>query len=258
MNFNYYNRLLSIFREQGKEESDLMNYMLRHGVEVRDEDTEETSMFEYNGILSFIVAKNDKPFVLLEGQSDIDCIKQAIELFKVECPKYERLLNEVVYLNFNGTGNAKKFFENFRLANSPETQYYFIFDHDDAGKSAMAAIRGVKKDSITNWDEWKSPLVNAMFYPLTDEARGSNDFLLEDYFSISTIRRIVNSNIKFEHPIKNIMNFSVKNYIQKHYNESSDLTKNPPFQGFEREDYLGFKVLLNKMMSFILGDEVVD
>ena len=184
----------------------------------------------------------DKPLVLFEGKSDVDFVKRAIELLKADEPKYGTI--DVDYLSFNGTGNAPSFIKNVRDCVATKKIIVF-FDRDDAGRNAMVEISGWPKDSdeIKNTIDYISAdnLLKAAFYPYTNEVT-SGEFLLEDYFSEAKITEIITNLISGKkHPVKGLSNLSKR---------VKDTLSNK-FQDYSKEDFEGFKFLLDKLLELL-------
>lgn len=197
---------------------------------------------EWNIMDAGIFLNTDKPLVLFEGKSDVDFVKRAIELLKDDNPKYGTI--DVDFLSFNGTGNAPSFIKNVKDCVATKKIIVF-FDRDDAGRNAMVEISGWPKDSdeIKNAIDYISAdnLLKAAFYPYTNEVT-SGEFLLEDYFSEAKITEIITNLISGKkHPVKGLSNLSKR---------VKDTLSNK-FQDYSKEDFEGFKFLLDKLLEFL-------
>lgn len=193
---------------------------------------------QWNIVEAGIFLNSNKYLVLFEGKSDVDFVKQAIKLLKVDYPTYNEI--DVDFLNFNGTGNAESFLKNIRDCN-PNKKVVIFFDRDDAGKTAMATISNQKKDSdnVKSYNDFISDdgLTKCAFYPLTPEVP-DGEFLLEDYFKESLITNIVSDLVLTKkHPVKNLptLGKQVKSTLANSYLR------------YSKEDFEGFKVLLDKI-----------
>ena len=109
----------------------------------------------------------------------------------------------------------------------------------------MAIISGKDKDSIDikKYYDYISGdrLLKSAFYPYSNET-STGEFLIEDYFSAEKISQIIDSLINGEkHPVKNLSNLSkrVKDTLAD------------KFRDYPKEDFEGFKPLLNKIVELI-------
>ncbi|MGI5070688.1 AAA family ATPase [Treponema pectinovorum] len=193
---------------------------------------------QWNIVEADIFLNSTKYLVLFEGKSDVDFVKQAIKLLKVDNPTYNEI--NVDFLNFNGTGNAESFLKNIRVCN-PNKKVIIFFDRDDAGKTAMANMSNQNKNSnnIKNYNAFISDdgITKCAFYPLTSEV-SDGEFLLEDYFKESLISDIISGLIMTKkHPVKGLPSLSkqVKSILANKYLH------------YPKEDFEGFKVLLDKI-----------
>ncbi len=197
---------------------------------------------EWNIMEAGVFLNSEKPLVLFEGKSDIDFVKRAIELLKEDEPKYAKI--DADFLCFNGTGNASSFIKNVRDCVATKRIIVF-FDRDDAGRKAMFEISGRTKntDDIKNEIDYISSdnLLKAAFYPYSSEVT-SGEFLLEDYFSEAKITEIIATLTSGKkHPIKGLSNLSKK---------VKDTLSNK-FKDYSKEDFEGFKPLLEKIVELI-------
>lgn len=196
---------------------------------------------QWNIVEAGVYLNSEKTLILVEGKSDIAFIKQAIDFFKNEKEVYKTF--DFDFLSFNGTGNALAFVEKIRLI-SPAKPILIIFDRDGGGKDGMVHISGRKKDSedIENFKDYISSdgKIKAFFYPYTaDVCNEKGNFLVEDYFPQAVIENIVNRSINYAHPFTKNLNFKleekIKNYLEQNY------------KSYPKEDFEGFKVLLDKI-----------
>lgn len=197
---------------------------------------------EWNIMEAGVFLNSEKPLVLFEGKSDVYFVKRAIELLKKDEPRYAKI--NVDFLCFNGTGNASSFIKNVRACVATKKIILF-FDRDDAGKTSMAELSGKDKKStdIQNFHDYISDdgLLKAVFYPYSNEV-SSGEFLLEDYFSETKITEIINNLISGnKHPVKSLSNLSkrVKDTLANKYRD------------YSKEDFEGFKPLLNKLLELL-------
>lgn len=185
---------------------------------------------EWNIMETGVFLNSEKPLVLFEGKSDIDFVKRAIALLKEDEPKYARI--DVDFLSFNGTSNAARFIADLQLL-IPTRKLIVLCDNDSAGKNA---IRDIKK--------LKSEYIECSLYPMPTNVT-EKQFLLEDYFSKEHINKIIKSIINIRHPYKDLpkLGEGIKRELAANY-----LT-------YPKEDYEGFKPLLNKLLELLEIDK---
>lgn len=200
---------------------------------------------QWNIVEAGVYLQSEKTLILVEGKSDISFIRQAIDYFKNEKEEYGTLNFD--FLSFNGTGNASDFVNKIRLI-SPEKPILIIFDRDGGGKDGMIHISGMKKndEDIQNYSDYISPdgKIKAFFYPCTpDVVNVKGNFLVEDYFPQTIIENIVNNSITYAHPFTKNLNFKLEDKIKNNLEQN--------FKSYSKEDFEGFKVLLDKIYEMI-------
>ena len=181
---------------------------------------------EWNIMEAGVFLNSEKPLVLFEGKSDIDFVKRAIELLQEDEPKYAKI--NVDFLSFNGTSNAARFITDLQLL-IPTRKLIVLCDNDSAGKDAIRDIKKLKSDYI-----------KCSLYPMPTDVT-EKQFLLEDYFSKEHITEIINSIISIRHPYKDLpkLGEGIKRELSANY-----LT-------YPKEDFEGFKPLLNKLLELL-------
>ena len=181
---------------------------------------------EWNIMEAGVFLNSEKPLVLFEGKSDIDFVKRAIELLQDDEPKYAKI--DVDFLSFNGTSNAARFITDLQLL-IPTRKLIVLCDNDSAGKEA---IRNIKK--------LRSDYIKYSLYPIPTDVT-EKQFLLEDYFSKEHITEIINSIINIRHPYKDLpkLGEGIKRELAANY------------LNYPKEDFEGFKPLLNKLLELL-------
>ncbi len=197
---------------------------------------------EWNIMDAGIFLNTDKPLVLFEGKSDITYVKKAIELLKIDNPKYEKINIDI--LSFNGTGNSEDFLRNIR-AITPNKKLIFFFDRDNGGKDGMSHVSGISKNdaSIIQYHDYEdnTNLLKAVFLPCPDGV--SEDFMIEDYFPKEKIEEVFNELIKIEHPYTKV--------IGKKFEEKFKEMLERNCKNYSKSDFQGFTLLLNKLLELL-------
>ena len=203
---------------------------------VRKLSADEWNIMEAGGFLN-----SNKTLVLFEGKSEVDFVKRAIELLKEDEPKYDKI--DVDFLSFNGTGNAETFLNNIRTI-SENKKIIFFFDRDDGGKDGMSHISEKSKDdvSIVNFNDYISEerKIKASFLPYPSWTT-TGDFMIEDYFKKELLEDIIQRFAHFIIPITRLPKLGEA--IKK------ELASN--FLNYSKEDFEGFKPLLDKLIELI-------
>ena len=203
---------------------------------VRKLSADEWNIMEAGGFLN-----SEKTLVLFEGKSDVDFVKRAIELLKEDEPKYDKI--DVDFLSFNGTGNAETFLKNIRTITETK-EIIFFFDRDDGGKDGMSHISEKSKDdeSIVHYNDYinEEKNIKASFLPYPSWST-SGDFMIEDYFKQDLLENIIQRIAQYKIPITRLPKLGEA--IKK------DLAAN--YTTYSKEDFEGFKPLLNKLLELL-------
>lgn len=203
---------------------------------------------QWNILESGINVTSEKILFLTEGKSDITFIRKAIELFKNDKKEYQSF--DFDFLSFNGTGNVEDFIKNVRIISSNKNML-LVFDRDDAGKKGMCKISNKSPDdeSIVHFRDYISEdkKLKAFFYPYTQEI-SNGDFLVEDYFPQNIIDSILKEMISIRHPYtKNLPGKKTEEHVKSKLEEKAKI--------FSKEDFEGFKVLLDKIYEMTKTEE---
>lgn len=190
-----------------------------------------------DGYITFVdgaFLMTSKNVVVTEGHYDIAYIKRAIELLKVDTPKYSRL-DQLCFVSQGGAGNAKDFYKDTICPIIDSlNKVLFLFDNDSDGRKGASVINKLKESKVS------SLLYSGDFGSKADE------FFLEDYFPqqcydsevMKVIREI--GSAKSYRDIKKIafsLSTNIKSNLQCCYSK------------LEINAYQKFRPLLDKMME---------
>lgn len=178
-----------------------------------------------------VAMSTNKDIIIVEGKYDVKYLQKAHSYFKSIDPKYELLNFEFIKSGGTDKETYIEAFNKFKNAVSNQQMLVVLCDDDDPGRNVVDAINN--KISKT-----KKGNLFAIVYPKTDDKLFNGDFLLEDYFDISTYKEIYNQKITKAKTHKDLTAFpSPKNHIQNNYEK------------FKPEDFKGFKVLFDFLME---------
>ena len=175
-----------------------------------------------------------KKVVVTEGHSDIVYIKRAIELLSEDDAKYKKL-KALSFIAQGGADHTRNFCDD-TLQPIIDTldKVVFVFDYDKNGQNGS---RVIKEKDDAKWD---------YIYYLADYTKEPELYYLEDFFPPSCYQDDLNAAVrkitdaKSYRDIKkksNDLGATVKNTITKNYN------------GYAKEQYVGFKPLLDKLIE---------
>jgi len=182
-------------------------------------------------VLDGTLYSTSNSYLLVEGKSDVNCIKAAIERF----PEYEKL-RDVSIISFNGASEAKVFFEQaFQPSMECVNKVVFLFDYDQAGLISSKQIEPIEQaypDKCyrlfyrKNYDENNIPasIDNSSSILLEDlvspDAYHSE---IEQMHSITSFHQLhVNGNIT-EKPIKNLIETKCKFFSREQLRDFAPL-----------------------------------
>ena len=184
-----------------------------------------------------IFFSSNKPLVLVEGLGDVDYIKSAIRLLNIK-------LN-VNILPVGGATNAPSFLNEIESYVKAK-KVIMIFDRDDAG---YKGLKEYIKTGTRGREDIKVYLKNGIYLLLLPKTSGHTDldFLIEDYFP---------------RKLKNKIAYQFVNQSNGYFNKyPSDLKKKVKDELAKidyktEENYIGFKVLLDKIQEIIDGTSI--
>ena len=185
--------------------------------------------------ISGTVVVGSRKILVVEGISDVRCLKKAVEVFAKRDKKYEQLLS-INYISSGGTGDVKEIFTEVlaKQINSIEKVVY-LFDIDDAGKKGFKKIYELKKDPKYKVHALK---IEAIHY--TDET--SKNFELEDLFP----KEVYDCIVKALHKLESYRDFKTRNTSTS--NQIKEYIKNNA-SSFADHFYNNFQNILDKLLN---------
>ena len=176
-------------------------------------------------------------YLLVEGKSDVNCIKTAIEIF----PEYYKL-QDISIISFNGASEAKELFDQaFRNSMDCVNKIVFLFDYDSAGLKGWTDVEAITKEFPDkckrifyqkNYDTEKSP----------SSIKPSDSVLLEDLVTPDAYQSCLDkihsiSSFHDLHSGGNVSEKPIKEYIESHC------------KSFTKEQMKDFRQLLEKLST---------
>nr|WP_321486216.1 DUF4268 domain-containing protein [uncultured Draconibacterium sp.] len=183
------------------------------------------------------------PLLLVEGKGDIQYIKRAILLFKDEYPQLQNLQ----ILPSGGSSSAKPLYDELRPTLAKDKKVIVLFDRDDAGKEGMKSFGVIwdntsskkgKEDTTTYKTEIST---YCLMLPKTDDFE-SNEFLVEDYFLKETRNKFITESLTDITSFKEVPK-DLRQCVKERFSKE--------FTNFGVEEFVNFKVLLNKLNSIV-------
>lgn len=204
------------------------------GVEVNQSSKFSTlkqiSNNEFTLMDGVLAISSTKDIVLVEGKYDEKYLNKALAYFKSINNKYDVL--DFVFVNAGGAGNIIEIFNKINRSISSKQLFITICDDDFDGRSAIAEVS--KKLTKLNKANFK-----AITYPKTSTKKYPNDFLLEDYFLVSTYKNVYSDKVAKAKNFKDLTSFpDPKNYIKNNYTK------------FKPVDFKGFKKIIDLLLKF--------
>lgn len=185
--------------------------------------------------------QSDKCFLLLEGKDDVNYINKAIEIFKKQDSKYDKL--DFNILSFNGANNAQYFVSQFSEF-VKNNKIICVFDRDDSGVKGLNAVTQSNNSKNFAGQAIKENIV-AFLYPPAYGKSIENDFLVEEYFNDDYVKKIVDKFIEdgfqIRYKSKPNLNKQIKDTIIEDFKKGT----------IKDSSYDGFKVLLDKLLTLI-------
>ena len=180
---------------------------------------------------------SSKYVLIVEGGSDINYIKRAIEIFSSRDSKYN-CLKKLSYLPQGSADHTENFYQEVIVkALEPIERVLFIYDHDKNGKNGYNVIHKYKADQ---------PKIDAIYYQpdYSSPLEGNALFYVEDLFSPGSYQCIVDELKSISHYYdfkkrKQSTCDAIKRHIEKHYAEEAF-----------KEYYDKFKPLLDYLVDY--------
>lgn len=185
---------------------------------------------------------SSKHVVVVEGSSDINYIKRAIEIFSAQDSKYN-CLKQLSYLPLGGADQTESFYNEVIVkALEPIERVLFIYDYDRNGKKGYKIVDKYKT---------KQPKINAIYYqPDYSGDTTDNDFFVEDLFPPTSYQSILDELRSIsQYNVFKSRNRSTCDMIKSHINEhyADDAFK---------ERYKGFQPLLDYLIGYFFPQPV--
>lgn len=185
---------------------------------------------------------SSKHVVVVEGSSDINYIKRAIEIFSSQDSKYN-CLKQLSYLPLGGADHTESFYNEVIVkALEPIERVLFIYDYDRNGKKGYKIVDKYKA---------KQPKINAIYYqPDYSGDTTDNDFFAEDLFPPTSYQSILDELRSIsQYNVFKSRNRSTCDVIKSHINEhyADDAFK---------ECYKGFQPLLDYLVDYFFPQPV--
>lgn len=197
-----------------------------------------------------IFLNSDKTLLLVEGMDDVIYIRKAIQFFSDEYP-----LN-VDLLYFGGAQNSFEFIQNLKkIGNLDSKKIIVLFDRDQGGIEGLkGCVKSYNPKHKTQLNQINLKDNNVYFnknyyfltYPKTNECTKSNEFTIENYFSIKVKTKVIKQKIK-QDP------YNIKNY--KGLDEAIKRNIRKSIEDISPTDMVGFKTLLQKISNIIEHSE---
>lgn len=187
---------------------------------------------------------SSKYVLIVEGGTDINYIKRAIEIFSTRDSKYN-CLKKLSYLPQGSADHTKNFYREVIVkALEPIERVLFIYDHDNNGKNGYNVIHKYKADQ---------PKIDAIYYqpdyssPLEENAF----FYVEDLFSPVAYQCILDELKSMSHyndfkKRKQSTCDKIKGYIETHYADEAF-----------KEYYDNFKPLLDYLVDYFFPQSAI-
>ena len=128
-------------------------------------------------------------YLLVEGKSDVKCIKEAMKRFN-----YKKL-EDVAIISFNGTSNALEFYNQaFKDSLSCINKLIFLFDYDEAGYKAWENVGPVvlSPDSKGKCGRLFYQKDYSSLYNTKPKQDKSDEILMEDLFNEDSYQLVTN------------------------------------------------------------------
>ena len=179
--------------------------------------------------------------LIVEGSSDINYLRRAIEICSSQNDKYS-CLKRLSYLPMGSADHTKSFYTDV-VANTLESvdKILFIYDHDSNGKKGYRIVEEYRE---------REPKIKAIFYQ-NDYTAALEDrqlFFIEDLFSVSSYQCVVDDLRRisdyrdFKGRTQSVCDV-IKKHIGTHYAETS-------FNQY----YEGFKPLLDYLVDYFFPE----
>lgn len=169
-----------------------------------------------------LIVSTRKHILMCEGINDLNYIKKSLEVLNRTQNNNYKALENILMINCGGAGNVKPVFEDVVKEYLKEDQVcLIIFDDDDPGRTSRDKIQEIiDYENIQNVKTFTHPKVNT---------QQQGDFYMEDYFSLSAYRPILEQEISSANNFKSLESLTrAKKIINNKYKTFDD----PAFNNF--------------------------
>lgn len=199
---------------------------------------------EWKYIEQVMLFENSRPLILVEGPGDVKYIRKAIEILSEDKSEFEKLKVADI-LHCGGASNIQRTINEIRSSLSENKKIIALFDNDDAGRTELKKAIGKGKDR-TDTKTYKKDGIIYLKLPKSPRY-GTKDFVIEDYFSESMMKNVIEAIIDNSDDTFNGIPKDLKQKVKDKLELDLDT--------YNKDALMGFEVLLNKLCSIINDEE---
>lgn len=199
---------------------------------------------EWKYVEQVMLFENSRPLILVEGPGDVKYIRKAIEILSEDKSEFEELKVADI-LHCGGASNIQRTINEIRSSLSENKKIIALFDNDDAGRTELKKAIGKGKDR-TDTKTYKKDGIIYLKLPKSPRY-GTKDFVIEDYFSESMMKNVIEAIIDNSDDTFNGIPKDLKQKVKDKLELDLDT--------YNKDVLKGFEVLLNKLCSIINDEE---
>lgn len=199
---------------------------------------------EWKYIEQVMLFENSRPLILVEGPGDVKYIRKAIEILSEDKSEFKKLKVADI-LHCGGASNIQRTINEIRSSLSENKKIIALFDNDDAGRTELKKAIGKGKDR-TDTKTYKKDGIIYLKLPKSPRY-GTKDFVIEDYFSESMMKNVIEAIIDNSDDTFNGIPKDLKQKVKEKLELDLDT--------YNEDALTGFEVLLNKLCSIINDEE---
>lgn len=199
---------------------------------------------EWKYIEQVMLFENSRPLILVEGPGDVKYIRKAIEILSEDKSEFKKLRVADI-LHCGGASNIQRTINEIRSSLSENKKIIALFDNDDAGRTELKKAIGKGKDR-TDTKTYKKDGIIYLKLPKSPRY-GTKDFVIEDYFSESMMKNVIEAIIDNSDDTFNGIPKDLKQKVKDKLELDLDT--------YNKDALSGFEVLLNKLCSIINDEE---
>lgn len=199
---------------------------------------------EWKYIEQVMLFENSRPLILVEGPGDVKYIRKAIEILSEDKNEFKKLKVADI-LHCGGASNIQRTINEIRSSLSENKKIIALFDNDDAGRTELKKAIGKGKDR-TDTKTYKKDGIIYLKLPKSPRY-GTKDFVIEDYFSESMMKNVIEAIIDNSDDTFNGIPKDLKQKVKDKLEQDLD--------NYNKDALTGFEVLLNKLCSIINDEE---